>query len=135
MVQELSTSMALADIVDGATSPFFNTTKDVAARLTSAGIRTSDDNTFIIDEPKLKRALEVNAEETLNIFTDEESGVLPLLSQQLENLLKENLGDVDQKINQIAMQTKTPSLPTGKLHKFTEVSRLNQTVKNLITVV
>ena len=135
MVQELSTSMALADIVDGATSPFFNTTKDVAARLTSAGIRTSDDNTFIIDESKLKRALEVNAEETLNIFTDEESGILPLLSQQLENLLKENLGDVDQKINQVAMQTKTPSLPTGKLHKFTEVSRLNQTVKNLITVV
>jgi len=135
MVQELSTSMALADIVDGATSPFFNTTKDVAARLTSAGIRTSDDNTFVIDEPKLKRALEVNAEETLNIFTDEESGILPLLSQQLENLLKENLGDVDQKINQVAMQTKTPSLPTGKLHKFTEVSRLNQTVKNLITVV
>ena len=135
MVQELSTSMALADIVGGATSPIFNTTKDVAARLTSAGIRTSDDNTFVIDEPKLKRALEVNAEETLNIFTDEESGVLPLLSQQLENLLKENLGDVDQKINQVAMQTKTPSLPTGKLHKFTEVSRLNQTVKNLITVV
>jgi len=135
MVQELSTSMALADIVDGATSPFFNTTKDVAARLTSAGIRTSDDNTFIIDESKLKRALEVNAEETLNIFTDEESGILPLLSQQLENLLKENLGGVDQKINQVAMQTKTPSLPTGKLHKFTEVSRLNQTVKNLITVV
>jgi flagellar capping protein FliD len=75
MVQELSTSMALADIVGGAT-PFFNTTKDVAARLTSAGIRTSDDNTFIIDEPKLKRALEVNAEQTLNIFTDEEYLIL-----------------------------------------------------------
>jgi len=134
-VQELSTSIALADILDGPTSPFSNTTKDVATRLNSAGIRTSNDNTFVVDEPRLKKALEVNAEETLKIFTDEEAGILPLLSKQLENLLRENLGDLDQKINQVVMQTKTPSLPLEKLHKFTEASRLNQTVKNLIAVV
>ena len=134
-VQELSTSIALADILDGPTSPFLNTTKDVATRLNSAGIRTSNDNTFVVDEPRLKKALEVNAEETLKIFTDEEAGILPLLSKQLENLLRENLGDLDQKINQVVIQTKTPSLPLEKLHKFTEVSRLNQTVKNLIAVV
>jgi len=133
-VQELSTSIALADILDGST-PFLNTTKDVATRLNSAGIRTSNDNTFVVDEPRLKKALEVNAEETLKIFTDEEAGILPLLSKQLENLLRENLGDLDQKINQVVIQTKTPSLPLEKLHKFTEVSRLNQTVKNLIAVV
>ena len=134
-VQELSTSIALADILDGPTSPFSNTTKDIATRLNSAGIRTSNDNTFVVDEPRLKKALEVNAEETLKIFTDEEAGILPLLSKQLENLLRENLGDLDQKINQVVIQTKTPSLPLEKLHKFTEVSRLNQTVKNLIAVV
>ena len=133
-VQELSTSIALADILDGST-PFLNTTKDVATRLNSAGIRTSNDNTFVVDEPRLKKALEVNAEETLKIFTDEEAGILPLLSKQLEDLLRENLGDLDQKINQVVIQTKTPSLPLEKLHKFTEVSRLNQTVKNLIAVV
>ena len=134
-VQELSTSIALADILNGPTSPFLNTTKDVATRLNSAGIRTSNDNTFVVDEPRLKKALEVNAEETLKIFTDEEAGILPLLSKQLENLLRENLGDLDQKINQVVIQTKTPSLPLEKLYKFTEVSRLNQTVKNLIAVV
>ena len=134
-VQELSTSIALADILDGPTSPFSNTTKDIATRLNSAGIRTSNDNTFVVDEPRLKKALGVNAEETLKIFTDEEAGILPLLSKQLENLLRENLGDLDQKINQVVIQTKTPSLPLEKLHKFTEVSRLNQTVKNLIAVV
>ena len=134
-VQELSTSIALADILDGSNAPFLNTTKDVATRLNSAGIRTSNDNTFVVDEPRLKKALEVNAEETLKIFTDEEAGILPLLSKQLENLLRENLGDLDQKINQVVIQTKTPSLPLEKLHKFTEVSRLNQTVKNLIAVV
>jgi len=134
-VQELSTSIALADILDGPTSPFSNTTRDVATRLNSAGIRTSSDNTFVVDEPRLKKALEVNAEETLKIFTDEEAGILPLLSKQLENLLRENLGDLDQKINQVVIQTKTPSLPLEKLHKFTEVSRFNQTVKNLIAVV
>jgi len=135
MVQELSTSIALEDILDGSTSPFSSPTKDVATRLNSAGIRTSDDNTFVVDEPTLKKALEVNAEETLKIFSDEEAGILPLLSKQLENLLRENLGDLDQKINQVVIQTKTPSLPLEKLHKFTEVSRLTQTVKNLIAVV
>ena len=134
-VQELSTSIALADILDGPTSPFLNTTRDVATRLNSAGIRTSNDNTFFVDEPRLKKALEVNAEETLKIFTDEEAGILPILSKQLENLLRENLGDLDQKINQVVIQTKTPSLPLEKLHMFTEVSRLNQAVKNLIAVV
>ena len=132
-VQELPTSIALEDIL-GESTPLLNTTKDVATRLNSAGIRTSNDNTFVVDEPRLKKALEVNAEETLKIFTDEEAGILPLLSKKLENLLRENLGDLDQKINQVVIQTKTPSLPLEKLHKFTEVSRLNQTVKNLIAV-
>ena len=132
-VQELPTSIALEDILGGST-PLLNTTKDVATRLNSAGIRTSNDNTFIVDEPRLKKALEVNADETLKIFTDEEAGILPLLSKKLENLLRENLGDLDQKINQVVIQTKTPGLPLEKLHKFTEVSRLNQTVKNLIAV-
>jgi len=134
-VQELSTSIAFADILDGPTSPFSNTTRDVATRLNSAGIRTSNDNTFVVDEPRLKKALEVNAEEMLKVFVDEEVGILPLLSKQLENLLRKNIGDLDQKINQVVIQTKTPSLPLEKLHKFTEVSRLNQTVKNLIAVV
>ena len=132
-VQELPTSIALEDIL-GESTPLLNTTKDVATRLNSAGIRTSNDNTFIVDEPRLKKALEVNADETLKIFTDEEAGILPLLSKKLENLLRENLGDLDQKINQVVIQTKTPGLPLEKLHKFTEVSRLNQTVKNLIAV-
>ena len=133
-VQELPTSIALEDILGGST-PLLNTTKGVATRLNSAGIRTSNDNTFIVDEPTLKKALEVNADETLKIFTDEEAGILPLLSKKLENLLRENLGDLDQKINQVVIQTKTPGLPLEKLHKFTEVSRLNQAVKNLIAVV
>ena len=133
-MQELSTSMALVDIVNGADSPFPNTAKNFANRLTSAGIKTIDDNTFVLDEPKLKRALEVNAEETLQVFTDEKSGILPLLSEQLENLLRENLGDLDQKLTQVLIQTKTPSFLAEKFHKFAEVSRLSQTVKNLITV-
>jgi flagellar capping protein FliD len=133
-VQELSTSLALADIVGGAGSPLFNLTKDFATRLTSAGIKTSDDNTFVIDESKLKRALEINAEETMNILIDEKTGILPLLSQRLEKFLYKGLGDLDQKINQVTAQRKTPSLPIAKLAEFTEVSTLNKTVKNLITI-
>lgn len=133
-VQEFSTSITVADILQGIVSPFSNVDKDFSNRLTSAGIRTISDNTFVIDEPKLERALEVNAEETLRIFTDEESGILPLLSQNLKNLLRENLGDLDQKRDQVLIQSKNPNLLTEKLHKFTEVSRLDNTIKNLIAV-
>ncbi len=134
MVQELSTSIALADILGGTGSSLFSVARDFETRLTSAGIKTNDDNTLVIDEPKLKRSLEVNAEETIDLLIDEKSGILPILSQQLGNLLNEDLGDLDQKINQVTVQTKTPSFPMAKLGEFTEVSSLNQTVKNLITI-
>lgn len=133
-VQELSTSAATADILRGNGSPFSNTGKDLANRLTSAGIRTIDDNTFVIDEPKLKRALELNAEETLRIFTDEEAGILPLLSDKLKNLLRENLGGLDLKRDQVLVQAKNPNLLAEKFRQFTEASRLSNTVQNLITV-
>ena len=99
------------------------------------GVSIFNDNTFIIDKPKLEKALEVNAEETLRIFTDEESGILSTLSKKLKNLLRENLGDLDQKRDQVLMQSKSPNLRAEKFQKFTEVSRLGNTVKNLITVV
>ncbi|HIL27523.1 MAG TPA: hypothetical protein EYG21_09125 [Nitrospinaceae bacterium] len=133
-VQELPAYRALEVILSGAT-PFPNTEKDIATRLTSAGIRTINDNTFVVDEQKLKRALEVNAKETLEIFTNEESGILPLLGKQLENLLRENLGDLDQKKDQVKVQAKTNSSSPEKLNKLTEVYSLNKTVKNLISVV
>ena len=99
-------------------------------RLMSAGIRTVNDNTFVIDEPKLERALEVNAEETLRVFTDEKSGILPLLSEKLKNLLRENLGGLDQKKDKILIRSKSHNLLIEKVNKFTEVSRLNNVVKN-----
>ena len=133
-MQEFSTSIAVADILREVVSPFPNAGKDFSRRLTSAGIKTISDNTFVVDEPKLERALEVNAEETLRIFTDEESGILPLLSEKLKNLLRGNLGDLDQKRDQVLVHSRNSNLLAEKFHKFTEVSRLGNTIKNLITV-
>ena len=109
-----------------------NDFKNPANQLTSTGIRTIDDSTFVIDETKLKKSLEVNSGETLKIFTDEETGLLPLLSQQLENLLRKNTGDLDQKLTQI--QTNSSAITAEKFRKFTNISTLNNTVKNLIAV-
>ncbi len=100
--------------------------------LTSTGIRTIDDSTFVIDEAKLKKSLEVNGGETLKIFTDKETGLLPLLNQQLENLLRENIGDLDQKQTQI--QRNSSAIATENFRKFTDISTLSKTVKNLIAV-
>ncbi len=133
-MQELSASTTLIDIMGEGTSPFSKLAKGFAVRLASAGIRTGDDNTFFIDEPKLKRALEINTQETLKVFADEESGILPLLSKKLESLLRENLGVLDQKITEIEIQRKPPSLSVSKEYKFMEISKLDQTVKNLIAV-
>jgi hypothetical protein len=134
-VQGLSTPLVLADILGGVSPPILSETNSVTTRLTSAGIRINNDRTFIIDELKLKRALEVNSDEILKIFTDKKSGILPLLSEQLENLLRENLGDLDQKITQVAIETKSPDFSKAKVNQFTDISRLDKTVKNLITVV
>jgi len=76
--------------------------------------------------------LEVNSGETLKIFTDEETGLLPLLSQQLENLLRKNIGDLDQKLTQV--QTNSSAIAAEKFRKFTNISTLSNTVKNLIAV-
>jgi len=135
IMQELSTSGIVEDVLKGVVSPFSKTSKNLSNRLTSAGIRTISDDTFVLDEPKLKRALEVNAEEVLQIFTDEKSGLLPLLSEKLKSLLRGNLGDLDQKRDQVLVQSKGPHFVTGKHHKFTQISRLDNQVKNLITVV
>ena len=78
--------------------------------------------------------MEINAEETLRIFTDEESGILPLLRDRLKNILREDLGDLDQKKDQVLIHLKGPNLLVEKVRKFTEVSRLGNTIKNLITV-
>ncbi len=107
--------------------------KNPANQLTSTGIRTIDEGTFVIDETKLKKSLEVNGGETLKIFTDEEAGLLPLLSQQLDNLLRKNLGNLDQKLTQI--QTNSSTIASEKFRKFTDISTLSKTVKNLIAVV
>ena len=76
--------------------------------------------------------MEVNGGETLNIFTDEETGLLPLLTQQLDNLLRKNLGNLDQKLTQI--QTNSSTIAAEKFRKFTDISKLSKTVKNLIAV-
>ncbi|MBT4937165.1 hypothetical protein HON22_04570, partial [Candidatus Peregrinibacteria bacterium] len=101
-------------------------------QLIPTGIRTVDDSTFVIDETKLKKSLEVNGGETLKVFTDEETGLLPLLSQQLDNLLRKNLGNLDQKLTQI--QTNSSTIVAEKFRKFTDISTLSKTVKNLIAV-
>ena len=110
--------------------------KDVSLKITAIDVSGNlfDTSFFFIDEPKLKRALEINTQETLKVFADEESGILPLLSKKLESLLRENLGVLDQKITEIEIQRKPPSLSVSKEYKFMEISKLDQTVKNLIAV-
>ncbi|MCH8156189.1 MAG: flagellar filament capping protein FliD [Nitrospinae bacterium] len=134
-VQEVSVTTAAEDIHRAIVSPFSNADRDLSNRLASVGIRTLEDDTFVVDGPQLKRALEINEEETVGLFNDPETGILPVLRGKLENLLRENLGSLDMKRDKVLIRAGAPNQLADKLRKFTENSILNNTVRNLIAVV
>ncbi|KMP12056.1 hypothetical protein UZ36_02405 [Candidatus Nitromaritima sp. SCGC AAA799-C22] len=133
-VQEVPATTTVEDILQGIISPFTNADKDLLNRLSSAGVRTLEDDTFVIDGTRLKRALKVNPVETLGLFNDPETGILPVLSEKLGQLLREDLGDLDLKRDQILIQSQTPNFLAEKHRQFTEVSTLSNAVQNLIAV-
>jgi len=107
---------------------------DLFQRLTSVGVKTLEDDNFDIDSTELKRALAINADETLDLFLNEEIGILPQLKSRLDQILNVNLGDLDFKETEIGISTNTPNILARDFQKFSENQVFENTVQNLITV-
>ena len=92
------------------------------------------DNTFALDEDEFTRGLEKNTQEVFDLFTNSETGILPVLAEQLEDIVREGSGDLALKQNEVVLQSGAPNILAENFRKFTENSNLESTVQTLIAV-
>ena len=132
--QEVAVTSIVQAVQRGLTFPSQNGDENLLKRLSSLGIRTLTDNTFSIDEEEFARGLEKNTQEVFDLFTNSKTGILPLLSQQLEQIVRDDRGDLVLKKNKLLTQSEAPNALKQSFRKFTENSNLETTVQTLIAV-
>ena len=132
--QEVAVTSIVQAIERGLTFPSRNGEENLLKRLSSIGIRTLTDNTFTLDEIEFKRGLEQNTQEVFDLFTNFETGILPLLSEQLKKILQEDRGDLAVKKNEVVIRSETTNVLAKNFAKFIDVYNLESTVQTLITV-
>ncbi|MCH2298079.1 MAG: flagellar filament capping protein FliD [SAR324 cluster bacterium] len=132
--QEVAVTSIVQAIQRGLIFPSQNGDENLLKRLSSLGIRTLTDNTFTIDEEEFARGLEKNTQEVFDLFTNSKTGILPLLSQQLEQIVRDDRGDLVLKKNKLLTQSEAPNALKQNFRKFTENSNLETTVQTLIAV-
>ncbi len=132
--QEVAVTSIVKGIKSGFSFPSQNGDENLLKRLSSIGIRTLTDNTFSLDETELKRGLEKNTLEVFDLFTNSETGILPLLAERLENIVLDGRGDLALKQTEVIIQSGTPDVLAENFRKFTENSNLDATVQTLIAV-
>ena len=132
--QEVAVTSIVQAIQRGLIFPSQNGDESLLKRLSSLGIRTLTDNTFSIDEEEFARGLEKNTQEVFDLFTNSKTGILPLLSQQLEQIARDDRGDLVLKKNKLLTQSEAPNALKQNFRKFTENSNLQTRVQTLIAV-
>ena len=132
--QEVAVTAIVKGIKSGLSFPSQNGDENLLRRLSTVGIRTLTDNTFAIDKIEFKRGLEKNTLEVVDLFTNSEAGILPLLAERLENIVLEGRGDLAIKQTKVIIQAGAPNILAENFRKFTENSNLGKTVQTLIAV-
>ena len=132
--KEVAVTSIVQAIQRGLTFPSQNGNENLLKRLSSFGIRTLTDNTFAIDEKEFARGLEKNTREVFDLFTNSETGILPLLAQKLEDIVRDDRGDLALKQSEVVIQSGAPNVLAQNFRKFTENSNLETTVQTLIAV-
>lgn len=132
--QEVAVTSIVNGIKNGLSFPSQNSDENLLKRLSSIGIRTLTDNSFALDETEFKRGLEKNTLEVFDLFTNSETGILPLLSDGLENIVLEGRGDLAVKQTKVIVESGAPNILAENFRKFTENSNLSATVQTLIAV-
>ncbi|MEK9630070.1 MAG: flagellar filament capping protein FliD [Nitrospinota bacterium] len=132
--QEVAVTSIVQAIQRGLTFPSQNGDENLLKRLSSIGIRTLTDNTFALDEAEFTLGLEKNTQEVFDLFTNSETGILPVLAEQLEDIVRDDRGDIALKQNEVVIQSGAPNVLAQNFRKFTENSNLETTVQTLIAV-
>jgi len=132
--QEVAVTSIVQAIARGLIFPLQNGDENLLKRLSSIGIRTLTDNTFTFDKTEFERGLEQNTQEVFDLFTNTETGILHLLSEQLKKIVQENRGDLAVKKKEVVIRSETTNVLAENFSKFVDVYNLESTVQKLITV-
>jgi len=134
-VQEIAVTSIIQAIEKGLAFPLRNGEQNLLKRLSSIGIRTLNDNTFTLDKTEFKRGLEQNTQEVFDLFANSETGILTLLSEKLQKIIKEDHGDLVIKKNEVLIRSETNKVLAEKFAKLVDIYNLESAVQKLITVV
>ena len=132
--QEVAITSAVQAVKSGITRAFQSENENLLRRLGSIGIRTLADNTFVLDEKEFRRGLESNTTEIFDLFTNPETGILPTLSERLDIILRDELGELAIEKNEIVVQSRSPRILAENFRKVTETINLENTIQTLIAV-
>ena len=132
--QEVAVTSIVQAIEKGLIFPSRNGEENLLKRLSSIGIKTLNDNTFMLDETEFGRGLEQNTQEVFDLFTNSETGILPLLSEQLKKIVQENRGDLAIKKNEVTIGSETTKVLAENFAKYIDIYNLESTVQTLITI-
>ncbi len=134
-LQEVAITAAVQNVKSGIGKSFQSDEEKLLRRLSAIGIHTLTDDTFVLDEKKLRRGLDSNSVEVVDLFTNSETGILPSLAETLTIILREELGELAIKENEIIMQFSSPRALPENFRRFTENAILKKTIQTLIAVV
>lgn len=134
-LQEVAITAAVQAVKSGIGKSFQSDDEKLLRRLGAIGILTLTDDTFVLDEKKLRRGLDSNTVEVVDLFTNSETGILPSLAETLTIILREELGELAIEENEIITQFSSPRALPENFRRFTENAILKKTIQTLIAVV
>jgi flagellar capping protein FliD len=134
-LQEVAITAAVQAVKSGIGKSFQSDDEKLLRRLGAIGILTLTDDTFVLDEKELRRGLDSNSVEVVDLFTNSETGILPNLAETLTIILREELGELAIEENKIITQFSSPRALPANLRRFTENAILKKTIQTLIAVV
>ena len=82
----------------------------------------------------MKKALTVNTDGVRDIFNNPDTGLLPQLDRALGSILKNGVGDLDIKRDEVLIHSNIPSALVEKFQRFVENATLRNKIQNLIAV-
>lgn len=134
-MQEVAITAAVQAVKSRIGKAFQSVDAKLLRRLGAIGILTLRDDTFVLDEKELRRGLDSNTVEIFDLFTNSETGILPNLAETLTIVMREELGELANKENEITTQFSSSRALPENFRKFTENAILKNTIQTLIAVV
>jgi flagellar capping protein FliD len=104
-------------------------------RLNEIGIRTLEDDTFQVDRAALEKSLKAEPDQTLALFTDPVSGLIPVLERELAGILQENIGDLQIKEDALRISSGVRKERQDSPEDLGNITGFEGLIKNLITIV